>query len=225
MIRILTDTQVINYTNNRNGYFTEIKEFIGINRSKLGDGLGVAIVDLNNDLYPDIYVSNDFAGRDYLYFNNGDGTFKESALESMEHISYSSMGNNAADIDNDGWQDLFELDMRNSSHYGRKTNMTAINPGAFNLLVELDMHYQYMRNTLQLNNGNETFSDIAPLAGVSNTDWSWSPLLVDIDNDGYKDLFVSNGMRKNTNNNDYIAFKDKRMRTVNQKKQIRMWNP
>lgn len=195
--------------NNENGYFSEVKEFIGINRSKLGDGLGVAVVDLNNDLYPDIYISNDFAGRDYLYFNNGDGTFNESALKSMEHISYSSMGNNAADIDNDGWQDLFELDMRNSSHYGRKTNMTAINPGAFKLLVELDAHYQYMRNTLQLNNGNETFSDIAPMAGVTDTDWSWSPMLTDLDNDGYKDLFISNGMRKNTNNNDYIEFKDK----------------
>ena len=197
--------------NNTNGYFTEVKDFIGINKSKLGDGLGVAVADLNNDLYPDIYISNDFAGRDYLYFNNGDGTFNESALRSMEHISYSSMGNNAADIDNDGWQDLFELDMRNSSHYGRKTNMTAINPGAFNLLVELDAHYQYMRNTMQLNNGNETFSDIAPMAGVCNTDWSWSPLLTDLDNDGYKDLFISNGMRKNTNNNDYIEYKDNRI--------------
>lgn len=203
--------------NNTNGYFTEVKEFIGINRSKLGDGLGVVVVDLNNDLYPDIYISNDFAGRDYLYFNNGDGTFNESALKSMEHISYSSMGNNAADIDNDGWQDLFELDMRNSSHYGRKTNMTAINPGAFSLLVELDAHYQYMRNTLQLNNGNETFSDIAPMAGITNTDWSWSPLLTDLDNDGYKDLFVSNGMRKNTNNNDYIEFKDNRIKEESKK--------
>jgi len=200
--------------NNENGYFREIKEFIGINRSKLGDGLGLAVVDLNNDLYPDVYISNDFAGRDYLYFNNGDGTFNETALKSFGHISYSSMGNFAVDIDNDGWMDLFELDMRNTSHYGRKTNMTAINPGAFSLLVELDMHYQYMRNTLQLNNGNETFSDIAPMAGVSNTDWSWSPLLVDINNDGYKDLFVSNGMRKNTNNNDYIEFKDNRLQNA-----------
>ncbi|MCK5137983.1 MAG: VCBS repeat-containing protein [Bacteroidales bacterium] len=195
--------------NNANGYFTEIKDSIGINRSKLGDGLGVAVADLNNDLYPDIYISNDFAGRDYLYFNNGDGTFTESALKSLKHISYSSMGNNAADIDNDGWQDLFELDMRNSTHYGRKTNMASINPVAFNILIDLDAHYQYMRNTLQLNNGNETFSDIAPMAGVTNTDWSWSPLLVDLDNDGYKDLFISNGMRKNTNNKDYIAYKDK----------------
>ena len=196
---------------NNNGDYEEVKEFIGINRSKLGDGLGLAVADLNNDLYPDIYISNDFAGRDYLYFNKGDGTFNETALQSFGHISYSSMGNFAADIDNDGWMDLFELDMRNTSHYGRKTNMTAINPGAFRLLVELGMHFQYMRNTLQLNNGNETFSDIAPMAGVSNTDWSWSPLLVDIDNDGYKDLFVSNGMRKNTNNNDFIEFKDKRL--------------
>ncbi len=203
--------------NNNKGYFTEVKEFIGINRSKLGDGLGLAVVDLNNDLYPDIYISNDFAGRDYLYFNNGDGTFHETALTSMEHISYSSMGNNAADIDNDGWQDLFELDMRNSSHYGRKTNMTAINSGAFNLLIDLDMHFQYMRNTLQLNNGNETFSDIAPLAGVTDTDWSWSPLLADVDNDGYKDLFISNGMRKNTNNNDYIELKDKLIRDESKK--------
>ena len=197
--------------NNEDGYFTEVKEFIGIKRSKLGDGLGVAIVDFNNDLYPDIYVGNDFAGRDYLYFNNGDGTFNESALRSMKHISYASMGNDAADIDNDGWQDLFVLDMRSSTNYGRKTNMASMNPEAFNLLIDLDGHHQYMRNTLQLNNGNETFSDIAPMAGVSSTDWSWSPLFVDLDNDGYKDLFVSNGMRKNTNNKDYISYKEKRI--------------
>ncbi len=203
--------------NNKNSYFTEVKEFVGINRSKLGDGLGLAIADLNNDLYPDIYISNDFAGRDYLYFNNGDGTFNESALKSLKHISYSSMGNNAADIDNDGWQDLFELDMRNSTNYGRKTNMASINPEAFNILVDLDAHYQYMRNTLQLNNGNETFSDIAPMAGITNTDWSWSPLLVDMDNDGFKDLFISNGMRKNTNNLDYIEYKDERIEKESKK--------
>lgn len=210
------DSDISRYTgdkiyNNKNGHFTEVKEFIGINRSKLGDGLGVAVADLNNDLYPDIYVCNDFAGRDYLYFNNGDGTFTESALQSMEHISYSSMGNDAADIDNDGWLDLFVLDMSNSTNYGRKTNMASMNPEAFNLLIDLNGHHQYMRNTLQLNNGNETFSDIAPMAGLSSTDWSWSSLFVDIDNDGYKDIFISNGMRKNTNNKDYIAYKDKRI--------------
>lgn len=210
------DSDINRYTgdkiyHNENGHFTEVKEFIGIKRSKLGDGLGVAIVDFNNDLYPDIYVGNDFAGRDYLYFNNGDGTFTESALQSMGHISYASMGNDAADIDNDGWQDLFVLDMRSSTNYGRKTNMASMNPEAFNLLISLDGHRQYMRNTLQLNNGNETFSDIAPMAGVPSTDWSWSPLFVDLDNDGFKDLFVSNGMRKNTNNKDYISYKEKRI--------------
>lgn len=202
---------------NENGYFTEVKEFIGLKRSKLGDGLGVAIADLNNDRYPDIYVSNDFAGRDYLYFNNGDGTFKESALEAMEHISYSSMGVDAADIDNDGWQDVFVLDMQSSTNFGRKTNMASMNPEAFNLLVDLDGHHQYMRNTLQLNNGNETFSDVAPMTGVESTDWSWSPLFVDLDNDGYKDLFVTNGMRKNTNNKDYQAYSDKRVEEESKK--------
>ncbi|MEZ4810703.1 MAG: FG-GAP-like repeat-containing protein [Allomuricauda sp.] len=196
---------------NDDGHFTEIKDFVGINRSKLGDGLGVAVVDFNQDLYPDIYVCNDFAGRDYLYFNNGDGTFKESALTSMPHISYASMGADAADINNDGWQDLFVLDMNSTTNLGRKTNMGSMDPEAFNILVGLGGHHQYMRNTLQLNNGNETFSDIAPIAGVSSTDWSWSPLFVDLDNDGFNDLFVTNGMRKNTNNKDFEHFKDERL--------------
>ena len=203
---------------NENGYFNEVKEYVGINRSKLGDGLGVAITDFNNDNYPDIYVDNDFAGRDYLYFNNGNGTFNESALQSMAHISYSSMGNDAADIDNDGWQDLFVLDMRSSTNYGRKTNMASMNPEAFKVLTKLDGHYQYMRNTLQLNNGNKTFSDIAPMAGVASTDWSWSPLFVDLDNDGYKDLFITNGMRKNTNNKDFVAYKKERLIEESEKK-------
>lgn len=194
---------------NDDGHYSVVEEFIGIKRSKLGDGLGVAIADFNNDNYPDIYVDNDFVGRDYLYFNNGDGTFRERALESMEHITYASMGNDAADIDNDGWQDLIVLDMKNTTNYARKTNMGSMDVEAFNLLVELGGHNQYMRNTLQLNNGNETFSDIAPLAGVSSTDWSWSPLFVDLDNDGYKDLFISNGMRKNTSNQDFDAYKTK----------------
>ncbi|GJM29190.1 MAG: hypothetical protein DHS20C17_18250 [Cyclobacteriaceae bacterium] len=195
---------------NENGRFTEVNEFIGINRSKLGDGLGVAIADLNNDGYPDIYVCNDFAGRDYLYFNNTDGTFSEKALQAMGHISYSSMGVDVADIDNDGWQDLFVLDMNSSTNYGRKTNMSSMNPEAFHILVELGGHHQYMRNTLHLNNGNESFSDIAPAAGVSSTDWSWAPLFMDFDNDGYKDLFVTNGMRKNTNNKDFESRRTER---------------
>ncbi|MBK8500837.1 MAG: VCBS repeat-containing protein [Saprospiraceae bacterium] len=195
---------------NDGGHFKEVDAFVGINRSKLGAGLGVAISDFNNDRYPDIYVCNDFVGRDYLYFSNGDGTFTESALQAMEHISYSSMGVDAADIDNDGLQDLFVLDMRSSTNYGRKTNMASMNPEAFYVLVDLKGHHQYMRNTLQLNNGDETFSDIAPMAGVSSTDWSWAPLFADFDNDGWKDLLVTNGMRKNTNNKDFNSYKEER---------------
>jgi len=192
---------------NDNGYFTEIKEFIGIKRSKLGDGLGVAVVDLNNDRYPDIYICNDFAGRDYLYFNKGDGTFEEYAFKAMNHMTISSMGVDMADIDNDGWMDLFVLDMVSSTNYGRKTNMSGMDADVFDILVNLGGHYQYMSNTLQLNNGNKTFSDIAPMAGLTYTNWSWGPLIVDLDNDGLKDIFVANGMRDNTNNNDYDNFK------------------
>ncbi len=195
---------------NDNGVFSEVINFIGIKQSKLGDGLGVSIGDFNNDLYPDIYVCNDFIGRDYLYFNNGDGTFREDALRAMNHISLLSMGADIADIDNDGRQDLFVLDMRSSTNYSRKTNMTNMGSKAFSDLVMLGGHYQYMLNTMQLNNGNETFSEIASLAGVTSTDWSWASLFVDLDNDGLKDLFVTNGMKKNTNNKDYNSYREKR---------------
>ncbi|MFT7160636.1 MAG: hypothetical protein ACI9GZ_001812 [Bacteroidia bacterium] len=203
---------------NVNGHFTEIRKPIGINKSELGDGLGIAIGDLNNDHRPDVYVCNDFLGRDYLYQNTDKGVFEEKALTAMQHISYSSMGVDMADIDNDGWQDLFVLDMRSSTNYGRKTNMASMNPKAFDIMVKVGGHHQYMRNTLQLNNGNQTFSDIAPIAGLSSTDWSWAPLFVDIDNDGYKDLFVTNGIRKNTNNKDYDNYRKKRINLEHSKR-------
>ncbi len=196
---------------NDNGHFSEVKEFIGLHQSQLNNGLGVAVGDFNNDLFPDIYVCNDFAGRDYFYINKGDGTFKEAALEVMNHISYSSMGVDMADIDNDGLQDIFVLDMKSSTNYKRKTNMSSMNPKAFQVLVYAGGHYQYMRNTLQLNNGNQSFSDIAPLAGVTDSDWSWGPLFTDLDNDGLKDLFVTNGMKKNTNNKDFDIYMKKRI--------------
>ncbi|AUP81258.1 FG-GAP-like repeat-containing protein [Flavivirga eckloniae] len=196
---------------NQNGHFIDISKSLGIHQSSLGAGLGVGVSDLYNDGYPDVYVCNDFLGRDYLYDNSGKDVFKENALEALNHISYSSMGVDVADINNDGWQDLFVVDMKSSTNFGRKTNMTSMNPRAFNILVEVGGHYQYMRNTLQLNNGDRTFSDIAPLAGLASTDWSWSPLFTDLDNDGYKDLFVTNGIRKNTNNKDYENYRTKRL--------------
>lgn len=202
---------------NDNGHYVEVKQPAGIYQTQLNDGLGVAIGDLNNDMYPDVYVCNDFAGRDYLYFNDKQGRFTESALTAMDHISFSSMGVDMADINNDGFQDLMVLDMRSSTNYGRKTNMASMNPDIFNIMVKVGGHYQYMRNTLQLNNGDGSFSDIAPLAGVASTDWSWAPLFVDLDNDGYKDLLVTNGIRKNSNNKDFENFRKQRTRQESQK--------
>ncbi|PXX31235.1 FG-GAP repeat protein [Arenibacter sp. ARW7G5Y1] len=207
-----TDTADKLYRND-DGYYTEIGASLGIDQSVLGDGLGIAIGDLSNNGIPDIYVCNDFLGRDFLYRNLGDGKLKEDALQAMNHISSSSMGVDMADIDNDGWQDLFVVDMKSSTNFGSKTNMASMNPKAFEVLTRVGGHYQYMRNTLQLNNGNGTFSDIAPMAGLSSTDWSWAPLFVDLDNDGYKDLFVTNGIRKNTNNKDYDNYRRERIQT------------
>ncbi len=195
---------------NTGGVYSDVTSYAGIKQSKLGDGLGVSIGDFNNDLFPDIYVCNDFIGRDYLYINNGDGTFKENAFEALNHISLLSMGADIADIDNDGWQDLFVLDMRPSNNYRRKVNMTMMSQKVFSDLVMLGGHHQYMINTMQLNNGNGTFSDIGFLAGVSSTDWSWGPLFVDLDNDGLKDLLITNGMKKNTNDKDFDMYRGKR---------------
>ncbi|MEP1487707.1 MAG: VCBS repeat-containing protein [Algibacter sp.] len=195
---------------NTDGHFTEVGKSTGIQQSPLGDGLGVAVGDLYNDGQPSIYVCNDFLGRDYLYSYTGKETFKENALQAMNHISYSSMGVDMADINNDGWQDIFVVDMKSSTNYGRKTNMASMDPKAFDILVKVGGHYQYMRNTLQMNNGNHTFSDIAPMAGLASSDWSWAPLFVDLDNDGFKDLFITNGIRKNTNNKDYDTYRKER---------------
>ncbi len=197
---------------NNNGYYEQVTESAGIRQSILGDGLGLAVSDFNNDGAPDIYICNDFGGRDYVYLNASDGTFKERAHQALGHISFSSMGSDMADFDNDGWSDLLVLDMRSSTNYGKKINMAPMDSKSFKDMVEGGGHYQYMINTLQLNNGNGTFSDIAPLAGVSSTDWSWAPLFVDLDNDGFKDLFITNGMRKNTNNKDFNTYSEKRRR-------------
>ncbi|WP_332243926.1 VCBS repeat-containing protein [Flavivirga spongiicola] len=188
---------------NDNGRFRNISEEAGIN--KLAYGLSVSASDFNNDGYIDLYVANDYDTPDYLYFNNGDGTFKNVINKSLRHISRFSMGSDAGDINNDGWIDISTLDMASEDHYRSKTNMGSMSTEAFNKIVAQGEHYQYMHNTLQLNHGNGQFSDVGALAGVGKTDWSWATLIADLDNDGWKDIVVSNGIKRDIRNNDFTA--------------------
>jgi hypothetical protein len=188
---------------NTGNKFIDVTEKSGIISSIIGFGHGVAIGDINKDGNEDIYVSNDFFEHDYIYFNNGDKTFRETIKNSTKHISYYSMGNDMADFNNDGWLDIMVLDMVAEDNKRMKENLGGMSDNTFRQRVEMGFHQQYMFNVLHLNNGNETFSEIGMLAGVSNTDWSWGPLFADFDNDGLKDLFVANGMRKDIRNMDW----------------------
>ncbi|MCL6267733.1 VCBS repeat-containing protein [Flagellimonas myxillae] len=196
---------------NDNGKFTNVSEEAGIIRNSMGFGLGVSVGDLNRDGWPDIYVGNDYIEQDYLYFNNGDGTFSEQIKSSMGHTSNFSMGTDMADINNDGLPDILSLDMVAEDNYGIKTSMSGMNPKAFNHAVDHGFHYQYMYNALQLNNGRNQFSEIGQLANISSTDWSWAPLFADFDNDGHKDLLVTNGLKRDFRNNDFKKYKLKRL--------------
>ncbi|MDN5205724.1 VCBS repeat-containing protein, partial [Fulvivirgaceae bacterium BMA10] len=195
---------------NDDGRFTDVSREAGIISNPLGYGLGATASDINQDGYPDIYVSNDFIEHDYLYINNGDGTFTESGKTALKHMSNFSMGNDVADINNDGLPDIISLDMVAEDNYGIKANMSGMDIEKFRTAVKNGFHHQYMYNTLQLNMGKNQFSELGKLAGVSSTDWSWAPLLADFDNDGYKDLFITNGFRRNFRNNDFVNFKKTR---------------
>ena len=166
-------------------------------------GLSASIGDFNNDNVPDIYVANDFLEPDFLYINQKDGTFKDEALIRFKHISANSMGSDYADINNDLKPDLVVLDMMAEDHIRGKQNMATMSTDNFNLIVKSGYHHQYMSNMLQLNNTNGTFSEIGQLAGIAKTDWSWAPLIADFDNDGYNDLFVSNGIENDLSNQDF----------------------
>lgn len=195
---------------NDHGQFVEVTNEAGIIGKFISYGLGVMIGDIDKDGWPDIYVCNDFGERDYLYYNNGDGTFAEKLVQQMGHIPYYSMGGDLADINNDGQLDIMTLDMTPEDNFGQKANMNDMNPKKFKFLADNGMHHQYMINCLQLNNGNGTFSEISMLSGMAYTDWSWGPLFGDFDNDGLKDVFVTNGYRVDISNKDFVAWYKKR---------------
>jgi hypothetical protein len=191
---------------NDNGHFTEVTKQAGIHGSLISFGLGVSVGDVNGDGLPDIFVSNDSYERDYLYINQGNGTFRDELEERMGHTSFSSMGSDLADIDNDGAPEIFTTDMLPEDDYRLKTLGAFDNIDLFNAKVKAGFYNQYMKNCLQWNNGRGKFMDIANYAGVSATDWSWGALLFDMDNDGYNDIFVCNGVNKDVTNLDFMDF-------------------
>lgn len=191
---------------NDQGYFHDISDRAGLHSSALNYGLSAGISDINRDGWPDIYVCSDYMTPDHLYMNKGNGTFKDELQEILGHTSEFSMGNDVADINNDGLPDIFTLDMLPEDNRRQKLLFAPDNYEVFDLNLKVGFHYQYMRNMLQLNNGDGTFSEIGQLAGISNTDWSWAPLFADYDNDGWKDLFVTNGYLKDYTNMDFLKY-------------------
>lgn len=191
---------------NDEGKFVDVTEESGIYSSLIGFGLGITVGDVNGDAWPDMYISNDFFERDYLYINQQDGTFSEEIRDWMQHISLSSMGADMADINNDGFPEIFVTDMLPDDEKRLRTTASFENYAVYELKLERDFYHQYMHNTLQLNNQNGTFSEISQFSGVAASDWSWGALMFDMDNDGYRDLYVSNGIYHDVTNQDFIDF-------------------
>ncbi len=191
---------------NDGGRFVDVSAEAGIYGPEIAFGLGVTVADLNRDGWPDLYISNDFFERDYLYLNQGDGTFREVLEEAMASISLSSMGADAADIDNDGFPELFVTDMLPEDDARLKTTTTFEGWQLYQTKVENGFYHQFTRNTLQYNNGDGTFSEIGMWAGVAATDWSWAALIFDADLDGYKDIFVANGIFWDVIDQDYLEY-------------------
>jgi len=200
---------------NDDGKFTNVTNESGI--ANKAWGLSASIGDFNNDGWMDVFVANDFFHGDFLYINNKNGTFTDEILTRFNHISNNSMGSDFADINNDLQPDLMVLDMMAEDHIRGKKNMASMNANSFNMMVNSGYHHQYMTNVLQLNNGNGTYSEIGYLAGIAKTDWSWAPLIADFNNDGLKDIFVTNGIKKDLSNQD---FRDQMRHNIMNRKKV-----
>ncbi|PRX45697.1 FG-GAP-like repeat-containing protein [Salegentibacter salegens] len=206
-MKAVTDLQTDHLMRNDGGKFTDVTNEAGVR--SFGLTLSATVGDLNNDGWPDLYISNDFSSPDYMYINNGEGSFREVVKDATSHTSFYGMGVDIADYNNDGLLDIYQVDMSAKKNRRKKANMASMNPDLFWGTVEAGFHYQYMQNVLQTNTGvfnNNTpfFADQSRIAGAASTDWSWGPLFADFDNDGHKDLFVTNGTRREINNNDYF---------------------
>ncbi|MEY3432204.1 MAG: hypothetical protein RL131_140, partial [Bacteroidota bacterium] len=191
---------------NDGNVFTDVSEQAGIYGSLIGFGLGVTVGDVNGDLRPDIYVSNDFFERDYLYINQGDGTFSEELTKRIRHLSHSSMGADMADLNNDGANEIFVTEMLPDDDKRLKFTTSFESYDVFKYKIKSDFYYQFMQNTLQKNNGKGMFSDVAHYAGVSASDWSWGALLFDVNSDGWNDIYVCNGIYHDLTDQDFIDF-------------------